>query len=217
MIDLHSIGDGPRDHVTVPRLVGRMLGVTFRTREVQWARLRQVSGRSGYRRQLLFAIAQALDAGAAALLAVVDRDKDDKRTKLAELTTARDEARGNANLAILPVALGEAVPHGDAFLLDDPVAVRRGLRMGGDTSIPNVRHAKSPKDEIDRLRRESERAHDSILEVLEEIAGLIEPNRYAHPRETGFHRLAEDVRHEFAPLVTHCGEDCRCGDACQPP
>jgi hypothetical protein len=212
MIDLLFVTDGPRDHVTVPPIIGRILGVTVQVTPVAWARLRQQSGVSGYRRQLRFAILQAQDAKAAAVLATVDRDKDPRRTKLAELLKARDEDR--AASPPFPVALGEADPHGEAWLLDDPVAVRRGLGLDGNAKVPTVRHTNSPKETIEHLRRQSGRAEDPILDVLADIAAAVDPARYAHAKETGFHGLEKEVKHELGPVASRCGDQCRCGDAC---
>src|SRR5580698_11182523 len=74
MIDVFFVLDGPRDHVSVPPLVGRILGVGIRAQTTHWARLRQKGNARGFSRQLLFAIRQAQDAKATALVAVVDRD-----------------------------------------------------------------------------------------------------------------------------------------------
>jgi hypothetical protein len=212
MIDLLFVADGTRDHVTIPPLVGRLLGVNVRAMTTPWARLRQQSGVSGYRRQLRFAIRQARDANAVAILATVDRDKDPRRRKLKELLVARDEDRISS--PAFPTALGEADPHGEAWLLDDPVAVRRALRLAGDATIPTVRHTNRPKDALEDLRRQSGRAEDSILEVLADIAELVDPARCVHAKETGFHALAEEVRREFGPVASQCDEQCRCGDVC---
>jgi hypothetical protein len=36
-------------------------------------------------------------------------------------------------------------------LLDDPVAVRRGLSLAGDAEVPTVRRASSPKEALQEL------------------------------------------------------------------
>src|SRR5213593_4826031 len=109
MIDFLFVMDGPRDHATVPYLVGRLLGVNVRPVTTPWARLRQQAGVSGYRRQLRFAIKQARDARAVALIATVDNDKHPRCQKLKELLKARDDDR--ASSPAFPTALGEAAPH----------------------------------------------------------------------------------------------------------
>ena len=213
MIDILFVTDGPRDHVTIPPLIGRILGVTVRVNTTPWARLHRQSGVRGYRRKLRFAILQARDANALGILATVDRDVHPRRTKLKELLQARDEDRQEN--PPFPVALGEAEPHGEAWLLDDPVAVCRGLGLDPQIKIPNVRNTKSPKQEIEALRKQSGREED-ILVILADIASHVDPSRYQHAKETGFHGLEREVRHELGPVSAGCGKECRCGDACGP-
>jgi hypothetical protein len=215
MIDHLFVMDGPRDDATVPLLVGRLLGVKVRASTRPWARLRQQAGKSGYRNQLLFAIRQARDAGAVALIATVDKDKDPRRQKLKELLKAREDDR--ASSPAFPTALGEAAPHGEAWILDDPVAVRRALGLDPDFKVPNVLKEPSSKDALEKLKRQSRRAEDPILEVLASIAELVDPARCVHAKETGFHALAEEVHRELVPIASQCGEECRCGDACARP
>jgi len=200
--------DGARDHITVPPLVGRILGVSIRPQTVPWARLRQKGNAKGYDRQLLFAIRQAKDAQSAALVAVVDRDKASRREKLKDLIAVREQMVG------FPVALGQADPHGEAWLLDDPVAVRRGLDLPGDTEIPNIRDVESPKDTIEELRKNSELSEEPILAVLQAITNHVDPSRFRHAKETGFEAFEKDVRHQLRSTAEGCGEECRCGDAC---
>jgi hypothetical protein len=209
MIDIFFILDGERDHITVPPLVGRILGLSIRPQNKSWARLRQKGNAKGYERQLLFAIRQAQDAHTAALVAVVDRDKATRREKLKELISAREQTTG------YPVALGQAEPHGEAWLLDDPVAIRRGLGLKGDSEIPNIRNVESPKDTIEELRKGSEFSDAPILQVLEAIINHVDSNRFLHAKETGYEAFEKDVRHQLKSVVAECGQECRCGDACK--
>jgi hypothetical protein len=212
MIQLHFVSDGPRDHVTIPHIVGKVLRVTIHATTFGWARLRERAGVSGYRRQVQFAIASARADGADAILATVDRDKDPQRQKIEKLMQGRTEDR--ASNAPFPFALGQADPHGEAWLLDDRVAVRRGLRLAGDAAIPTVRQTKSAKDALEDLLAESDRAEDAMLEVLEDIAMLVDPARFDHAAETGFRGLEREIKQELAPVAARCGDGCRCGDAC---
>jgi hypothetical protein len=213
MIDVLFVMDGPRDHATIPHLVGRLLGVKVRPIPTAWKRLRQKAGVSGYRRQLQYLIREARDASAVALIATVDKDKEARRQKLRELLKARDDDR--ASSPAFPTALGEAAPHGEAWLLDDPVAVRRAFGLESDYQVPNVVKVNSPKDTLEELKRHSNRAEDPILEILTDIAKLVDPTRCVHAKETGFHGLLEEVRRELAPVTSQCGEECRCGDVCE--
>ena len=65
----------------------------------------------------------ALHLRAAALVATVDSDNTEGR--LAELRAARDEEQRKAHL---PVAVGEAHPHGEAWLLDERATLESALR-----------------------------------------------------------------------------------------
>ncbi len=198
MIRLLFIGDGPRDHVTVPHLISRLLGIPVKADSRAWRELRLAGG--GYRKKLRFAIRQARDAGADGVVATVDTDKNEPRSKLNELKAGREEDR--ASSPPLPTALGEATPHGEAWLLDDRVAVSQTLGVEHD-SVPvwGKGSGKDPKAAIEELRRRGGRAADPILEVLEDIARKVEPSRCANGRHTGFDGLSEEVRCELAPAV----------------
>jgi hypothetical protein len=211
MIDLLFVGDGPRDHVMVPYLVQRVLGVTIRPTTTHWARLHREGAGSGYRRKLRFAMLQAQDARAKGMVLTVDTDTDRRRQKFKELRKVRDEERAAA--PPFPTALGEADPHGEVWLLDDRVAVGSVLGVK-DGDIPNVRKTPSPKDTLEELRQGGSHAETPILEVLEAIARRVDPSRCDHKKETGLHALLEEVRRELGPLVAQCGTDCPCGDAC---
>jgi hypothetical protein len=143
----------------------------------------------------------------------VDTDTDPKRKKLRQLCEAREEERACA--PAFPMALGEAHPHAEAWLLDDRVAVGWALGLKAD-NVPNVRKIDSPKQELEKLKKRSPRAGDHILQVLSAIAQLVEPSRCDHARETGFHGLVVEVRQELGVLVHQCREECTCGDACSP-
>jgi hypothetical protein len=112
------------------------------------------------------------------------------------------------------VALGEADPHGEAWLLDDPVAIRRGLGLTANSEIPNIRDVESPKDKIEELRKNSEKSEEPILEVLQAITNHVDPSRFRHAKETGFEAFEKDVKHQLKTVAAGCGEECRCGDAC---
>jgi hypothetical protein len=69
---------------------------------------------------------------------------------------------------------------------------------------------------LEELRQEGARGEEDILDVLADIARQVDASRCRRPKDTGFHKFAEDLRREFATAATQCGEDCRCGDACAP-
>jgi len=197
MISLFLVGDGPRDSKTVSPLLEHLLGKKVDVIEGHWARLNTPQGGSGYDRKLRFAIRQAREFGTAGLVAVVDRDKEHDRLK--KLKQGREDDRQTS--PPFPTALGEAAPHGEAWLLDDPVAVRTALQLDPDVLIVTVRKTKDPKEEIEALRRQSPRREEGILELLCDIARLVDKARCMHTKETGFHDFAEEVRREFKVLI----------------
>lgn len=103
---------------------------------------------------------------------------------------------------------------GEAWLLDDPVAVRRGLGLSNDFQVPNIRDVKSPKETLEELRKESELPFDSILDV-QRIVGHVDFTRYLHSDETGFKAFEKDVKHSLKSVAATCGDSGRCGDACR--
>src|SRR5690348_7890197 len=145
MIKILFVGDGDRDPATVPPLVERILGVQTIPDPQHWKQLRV----GGYRRKLLFAIRRAIDADAKGLVATVDTDKHEQREKLRELKKGRDEDR--TQRPGFPVAIGEACPHAEAWLLDDPVAVRQGLCLPSAADVPPVHKVPSPKEALQAL------------------------------------------------------------------
>lgn len=197
MMHLLFVGDGRRDAVTVPRLVERILGARIRESTRPWARLHG-AGR-GYGRKLRYAFLQARDLNVDGLVATVDRDTDKPRRRLGVLRDARmdEQERGTA----LPTALGEAVPHGEAWLLDDAVAVREGLTLSPDHAIPSVKKAKNPKAALTKLLWESPRSHHPPRDVLRDIAEAVDPARCKNGKSTGFDAFVRDVQTELKPLT----------------
>jgi hypothetical protein len=155
----------------------------------------------GYARKLRYALRQARDIEAEGLVATVDADAEKKRgTRLRKMKEVRKKDRERANLPVLPTALGEAVPHGEAWLLDDPVAVRRVLNLSEDERVPTIKRAKNPKKALHDLLAQSERAEDRPLAVWAEIAREVDPERCKHAKGTGFGAFINDVHEELDPL-----------------
>jgi hypothetical protein len=200
MIRIHFVGDGERDAATVPHLVIDILQTEIDPTTTNWPRLN--SAGKGYPRKLRFAMKQAIDAGADGLVAVVDRDKAEKRSRLKELQAGREEWRANPAMPPLPAALDEASPHGDVWLLADPVAIRQALELGDDVEIPSVRKTKEPKAALNELIKGSKYRNEMDIKiVLADIARLVDHRRCAHPEETGFGDFVRDVRVEFSRFV----------------
>jgi hypothetical protein len=198
MICVHIVGDGARDAATVPHLVANILGIEIESKPHNWKdiHLRSVTG---YSKRLRFFMRQAIDKNADGLVAVVDRDKSEARSRLRELQEARDDHR-KANPRF-PTALGEAAPHGEAWLLADQTAIREVLGLGGDETIPNVRHENNPKAVLDSLISRYRTDAARISEILTEIARLVDHRRCLHGDRTGFTYLVEDVNREFGHFV----------------
>jgi hypothetical protein len=197
MIRLLFVGDGERDAATNPHLVSTIITAAVQPTSSPWARLNRAG--HGYDRKLLFAIRQARAHRLDGVVASVDRDTSRHRDRLRELEAAR--TRDREAHPPLPAALGCADPHAEAWLLDDPVAVRCALRLAGDTPIPTVRQVDSPKTEIDRLQRASSRCDELPRDVLVDIARELSIDRCQHARETGFAHFVDDVRAEIGPLA----------------
>jgi hypothetical protein len=140
----------------------------------------------------------ARDRGADGIVATVDCDKSSPREKLSDLTAARQRDRTAGYHT--PAALGEAIPHLEAWLIDDPVAVRGALQLQPATDIRSPTKIKSPKDELNQLHGQS--ASELFpLELLAAIATSLDPGRCNHQKDTGFEAFAAEVKAELGQLA----------------
>ncbi len=197
-------GDGLRDEAAVPRLVARILASDFEILFESWkSGIRLQSGGKGlggYGRKLLYLIRVARDRGVAGVVATADCDRDTPREKLRDLIAARSRDRDLGHAT--PVALGEANPHLEAWLLDDPVAVRTVLGLAAATEIKSPSKVDSPKAELHSLHHTSE-CTLTEMEMLAAIAHGLELPRCNHSGSTGFADFNRDVKAELGPL---CGK-----------
>jgi hypothetical protein len=191
-MQLLLVGDGPRDGAAVPHLVEGVLSRPFEHEFTAWREIR-LSGK-GYGRKLLYLIRRARDHSADGVVATVDADKDPPRMKLRTLQAARDADRQSN--PPFPIALGEAIPHLEAWLLDDAEAVREVLQLPNTESIPNVARTKDPKNSLNALIGSSDDV-DDLLTTLSEIARRVRQVRCAHANGTGFSSFYSDVQAEF--------------------
>lgn len=198
MIRLLFVGDGKRDAATVPPLVETILDTEIDPETRIWARL-HASGRKGYDRKLVYALLQARDLGVPGVVATVDSDKEPKGKRLRSLQKGRISDREKR--PPLPTALGEAVPHGEAWLFDDPAAVRTTLRLSDDLEIPTLRETRDPKKMLNKLCKQSPRAQDPPPEVLAEIAKCVDPARCSHAKQSGFLAFTKEVHSELGSLL----------------
>jgi len=196
MIRLLVVGDGERDAATIPRLVEQVLNTTVAESFRPWARLH--SGGRGYSRKLKYAARQAQLARMNGLVADVDRDRSHPGERLREMRLGRQQDRNSQ--PPFPTALGEAIPHGEAWLLDDSQAVREVLQLEPDVQIPTPTKTKNPKQALEDNVEKSNSTQDPRT-IWAEIAKALVPNRCVHAKETGFHAFAEEVKVEFGPLA----------------
>lgn len=208
MITIHIVGDGPRDKATVQLLAERILGIRIDATFKAWSAFRA----GPCERRLKLAARAALDAGVPRLIATVDTDKDSFGEKLRRLRQTRTQDPTCSSL--VQIALGEAVPHAEAWLLDDQVAVRDALRLPSGTEIPSTKNEKDPKQALEGLRRIGDRGGEPILEVLADIARRLDPARCTRAQHTGFHSFHEELETAFRNLAADCGADCQCGNEC---
>jgi hypothetical protein len=192
------VADGQRDRVTIPRIVERILNTAVDVEFREWKRLKMRQG-GGYKRKLRFALLLARDQELNGVVATVDSDNAKPRQRLAELRSGRDEDR-NKPIKPMPAALGEAVPHLEAWLLDDPKAIKQVLQFASDKVIPDVRQP-NPKTSLDALMADSARTEEP-MELLAEIACNIDIRRCNHSAETGFDEFVQDVRDELEPVAS---------------
>lgn len=167
MIPLWFVGDGPRDGAALPKLVETILGSPVRGEFSRWARLHSRTTAT-YARKLRFATLQAQDAKAIGLVAVVDADTLPERIR--QLAAARTDHR-NVNPPF-PTALGQANPHGEAWLLDDPAAVRKCLSLETNVAVLPVTKCE-PKSALEDLIRQSTRANQERLRSVSISLGIL--------------------------------------------
>lgn len=198
MIRLLVVGDGERDGVTIPRFVENVLKTSVDHAFHRWARLHTRGSGRGYARKVKYAVRRAQYEKRDGLVAVVDRDRSRRGERLNVMRRAREEDR--QTLPRYPTALGEAIPHGEAWLLDDRAAVRAVLQLGTDVVIPTTKKTKNPKRKLEALVEQSSRDDDPSA-IFAEIAEAIDPSRCVHSKETGFQAFVKDVRDEIGPLT----------------
>jgi hypothetical protein len=198
------VGDGSRDIAVLPALVENLLDVSdgsVRTDSVfkQWRDIELFEGGTGYRRRMQFAIAQARAERIQGLVCAVDCDKAHPRERLKELNNARDADR--TKNTSLPTAIGEARPHGEAWLVDDPDAVREGLSLDSNVHVPSYKKIKDPKAELNKLL-DAGGATDGAARCAKMIliAEKLDPDRCKNGKATGFNEFVEEVVRELQVL-----------------
>lgn len=189
------VADGERDRVAIPKLIETLLNVTVEVQLNEWKKI-QLARSSGYKRKLQFAMRRARDASFDGVVATIDADAAGVTTRLSELSTARSIDRQDPALTALRTAIGEAVPHLEAWLLDDEKAVRTVLLLEATVALPSVAKC-DPKTTLDALISESERA-ESHNALIGEIASQVLIDRCTHSKATGLQDFANEIEREFA-------------------
>ncbi len=183
------VADGERDHRMLPPLVATVVGAHREGGFTAWKDVQLQGGAfgtsrtSGYGRKLRLVLMRA-EGNGCDLVAMVDRDRSGGR--LEELSAARDAAGGRVACAV-----GEAVPHGEAWLVDDLEPLRRVLGLDAQAPRPDLR---DPKSAFDGLVTE---AGVDRLDAFAAVAAAVEPGRCLRARETGFADFVADLREQF--------------------
>lgn len=179
---LSYIGDGPRDRAMVPPLVESVIGAHEMAGFTAW---REIKLNHGYEKKLLYALRRAEVMGMDGVVATVDRDRDPQPRRPALV----DGREGSS----VPAVVGEAVPHGEAWLIDDLEALREVLSLSPEAKAPPGRN---PKAELDALIDAAGRAHER-LDVLGDLARAVRIARCRGATRSGLAAFLDDVRCQF--------------------
>lgn len=192
------VGDGPRDEHILPPLIQGILDRTIEARYTTWKDIRLAALPHGKRargltRKMTYVLTQVRTRGEDGVAAVVDRDRAPARERLNELRTAIEQAPG------VRTAIGEANPHVEAWLIDDPKAVRDSLRLAVDHDIPTPAGCE-PKRVLSELCQASPAwsVVGSELPLLKRVAGAVRRERCNHRHETGFEEFHRELQSAFA-------------------
>ena len=185
------IVDGGRDVWMLPAIVANHLKVLVDYNTLTWRSSRLRTNKKGFGRKLKLAVRIAEDEEKDGLIAFVDHDRSPTPRRV-ELDSARQEERDSGH-GQWPIALGEAIPHGEAWLLDAHDAVQTVLSLGADAKIPNAK--KDAKQRLDSLID----AHwgGKRQEAFEQMAQLVNVATTRNARATGLKSFIDDLFREF--------------------
>ncbi|MCC7291945.1 MAG: hypothetical protein IT449_07790 [Phycisphaerales bacterium] len=203
MIRIQILGEGSRDEAAAPPLVENLLGRRISAAFTAWSspsiqRFHQ-KGLSKLGRRLLYVLARASADGVQGVVAIIDGDQLEGE-RLAALKAGR--RRHREKYPPIPTALGCAIPHFEAWLIDDPVAVREVLRLPADCEVSSPTRTSSPKLVLHALFTGSPRASEDLeLAVLPEIARRFQLERCNQRNHTGLADFAKDLRAAFREVI----------------
>lgn len=202
MIRIQILGEGPRDACAVPPLIENLLDCRTTPEFTAWSdgslqRFHR-KGLPKLGKKLLFALSRASADGMHGVIALIDDDCHDGDR--VEALRAGREAHRHTSPAI-PAAVGSAIPHFEAWLLDDPRAVRDALRLPRNHAIPSPVGTNSPKETLHQLFVSCPRCNDDIeKDVLPDIARNVKLERCNQRHQTGLQDFADDLREEFKAI-----------------
>jgi len=199
MLSIFILGDGPLDNAMLPPLIKRILNVEINPEFKAWKdiRLHGRSGKGGYGAKLKYAVrhVKATD-DLKALVAVVDQDKDKKETRIIELKKDREVERHHE----IPASVGRAIPHGEAWLIDDHEAIKEALGLPADAQIPSVKKTGNPKNVLNEIHQQHKGDLQSRKDAYACIAKNVRLSRCRFPEKTGFKEFVEDLMKEFSAI-----------------
>jgi hypothetical protein len=199
MLSIFILGDGPLDNAMLPPIIKRILDVEINPEFKAWKdiRLNRKSSKGGYGAKLKYAVrrVKATD-DLQSLVAVVDQDKDRKKTRIIELKEAREVERHQG----IPTSVGQAIPHGEAWLIDDHEAVKKGLGLPADAQIPSVKKPGNPKSALNDVHQQHKGDLQSRKDAYACIAKNVRLSRCRFPEKTGFKEFVEDLMKEFSEI-----------------
>ncbi|MBI3819173.1 MAG: hypothetical protein HY286_10815 [Planctomycetes bacterium] len=206
-VEIHLLVDGERDAKALPHIIHNILESKPECRSItsfsprHWKDLRfhnrdKKARLQGYAKKLQYIIDENHNGIGRAIVAVVDRDRDADGARVRELRSTRTDARLQA--IRVPLAIGEAIPHGEAWLLPDRHVVAGVFEV--DPAEVNIK-AKSPKDELQRLG-EKKITKEKFSDRLETLAKKVRVHVIADRSDNGFAEFAEDIKKELGSLFS---------------
>ncbi|MBI5494281.1 MAG: hypothetical protein HY904_04590 [Deltaproteobacteria bacterium] len=185
-----GVGDGPRDQAIMEPILCTLAGMRVSVEFKTWKALRV----GGYAKAMKFVIREVFDAGARYGGVVAWADDDGvSENRLKQL---RDGRNHSAPQFAVKAAVGVAVPHAEAWLLDDAVAIRQTLGLDSTVDVPRVTECAYPKTTLDALVKQAYVGED-VMDALPRIAEALDPTRMTHAKRTGFETFQTDFQEQF--------------------
>lgn len=200
MMRLLCVGDGPRDERPLPALLENLLGQELDCTYEDWRQQRRHGRRQGigpgrgFHRKVAEALLKVRRLGFDGLVAVLDRDTAPGGDRLRQARRGLAEDRARPERVVVPVALGEAAPHFEAWLLDDGNAVKLCLNIAATETIPRVDKCRSPKLEFERLIADQGLDRDPLKT---KVAWSLQVVRCRREKQTGFAAFRLELEQEY--------------------